>query len=170
LAGEFLSYLQSNASKLNLTAAFQGRKFTTGRVSSAYPQELDTLLEQPEMAQYVQNLKVAVQARAWGEFMKTLNNEGNFTSIGEKFVLQDARMGAVKTLLVTDEHIMKKPFADRIAFLDERDRLIKSGGTVVTFSVRTPSGEQLKAMGGIVAVLKFAVEHEAEPEENAEFD
>ncbi|KAH0803591.1 eRF1 domain 3 family protein [Histomonas meleagridis] len=170
LQSEFLAYLRNNQSKYNLSAAFQQNKFVTGTVSSGHPQELEALLSQPEMQKHVQTLKATVQANAMNQLLKEMNKNMDMIALGQKNVQKCYEETAIKTLLVTDSYIKSLPLEERLSFLQMKENLEKNQTEVVIFSTKHQSGTQLNDLGGIAAVLKFAVAQEQDTEFDDGFD
>jgi protein pelota len=61
---------------------------------------------------------------------------------------------AIETLLVTDEFIRK----NRRAVEDLMNSVENIGGKVVIISTEHDAGKQLKALGGVGALLRFPIE------------
>lgn len=66
-------------------------------------------------------------------------------------------MQAVDTLLLSDHLFQTKDFKKRRVYNDIVDEVKKYGGTAVIFSSLHPSGEKLKNISGIAAILRFEV-------------
>lgn len=158
LQKEFVQYLRDHQSQLNLQSAFSANKFVEGTVPSGYPQELEALLSQPEMQTHVQELKAAKQAKTFESLMVEMNNDTNTVLFGHQRVIDAAKQGAVKTLLVTDNFIHTLELNERLKFLELKDQLEQGQTDVVIFSTRHQSGEQLEELGGVAAILRYAIE------------
>ena len=167
---EFLQYLNDNAQKyLKIQKALQENLFILGTVPTGHIQELDNLLAQPQFQKYVEDLKATKQAKLMHLFLKTLNKDDNTTATGYANVIKCYEMGAISHLLVTDAFVRALPREDKIKFNDIMEELEKQKSVVVVFQKTNPSGEQLHALGGIAAILKFQIQLE-EDHDNDEFD
>ena len=156
LAHEFYQYLSEHQNQFQISSAFQEKKFIEASVSSGYPQELETLLSQPEMQNHVSQLKATTQAKAINDLFKTLNNNTDMVALG-KAVFAAAEQSAIKVLMVTDDYIRSQDLQPRLKFLELKDNLEQTGTEVIVFSTRHQSGLQLKDLGGIAAILRFPI-------------
>ena len=143
--------------------------FILGTVPTGPIQELDNLLAQPQFQKYVEDLKATKQAILMDLFLKTLNQDDNTTATGYANVIKCYEMGAISHLLVPDVFVRALPREDKIKFNDIMEELEKQKSVVVVFQKTNPSGEQLHALGGIAAILKFQIQLE-EDHDNDEFD
>lgn len=66
-------------------------------------------------------------------------------------------MQAVDTLLISDHLFQTKDFKKRRVYNDISDEVKRYGGNTVVFSSLHPSGEKLKNISGIAAILRFEV-------------
>jgi protein pelota len=170
LAREFFRYLSEHKSQLEIPAAFQEDKFIVATSTGPHLDALDQLLLLPEISARIEDLKAVTQARAWDHFQKVMSRDVNMVSIGPRQVTGDLKLGAVKTLLVTDSYIMGLPFQARLQFIQLKDGLMEEGCEVVRFGSTHPTGQQLTMMsGGIVAILKYAIVR-ADADFDAPFD
>ena len=166
LQHEFLTYLNDNQSKYKLQSTFSANKFIESTVSSGYPQELDTLLSQPQMQIYVSELRAANQSKAYEQLMKEMSKSVDFVLFGNQKVLKAAEENAIKTLLITDLFIRSLPLFERRKFYELKERIEKENTEVIIFSTRHNSGDQLSKLGGIAAILRYAIPQE----NNNDFD
>jgi len=157
---EFLQYLRENCVKYNIPSQIIQQKFVEASVSTGHPQELEALLAQPTMQAHVSELRAAQQAKAFEVLMREMNKSIDMVLFGETSVLKAASENAIKSMMVTDKFIRSQPLNNRLSFLELKDRLEQSQVEVVVFSTRHGSGEQLDALGGIAALLKFAIVQE----------
>lgn len=164
LQSEFLSFITSRRTEYGLQNELSRGVFVTGVVPSGHSQELEGLLAQPEMQKHVATLKAAVQANAMQELLKQMNTDMDCVILGENTVKRmDEVRDAIKKLLVTDNYIRGLELKERLEFLEEKERLEKMQVQVIVFSVKHQSGEHLAQLGGIAAILKYAM-----PEAGAE--
>lgn len=76
---------------------------------------------------------------------------------GEKEVFNSIRMQAVKYLLISDHLFRTKDFKKRRIYNEVVEEVKKFGGRTIVFSSLHPSGERLKNISGIAAILRFEV-------------
>ena len=161
-ATEFEKFLSDNAARFKLQNAFSSKKFVVAAVSDAHLPSLESLLAKPEMERHVAHLKSAVQAKIWDTFMRRMTTDVSMVAIGSANVEKCREMGALEHVLVTEKHILSMNLEDRLAFCAKREELEGAHIPVTTFSTKHASGDQLEQLGGIVALLKFAVDTEAD--------
>ena len=90
----------------------------------------------------------------------------DLVSYGEKDVFNCISMKAVDTLLISDHLFRTKDFKKRRIYNDVAEDVKKFGGKTVIFSSLHPSGEKLKNISGIAALLRFEVPSLEEEEED----
>lgn len=78
------------------------------------------------------------------------------------------KIKAVETLLISDHLFRTKDFKKRRMYNDISEDVKRFGGKTVVFSSLHPSGEKLKNISGIAALLRFEVQSIDEEEENEE--
>lgn len=154
LQHEFVQYLSENRAKFNLNAAFQANKFIEGNVPTGHPCELDNLLASPQIARHVENLGVVEQAKVFDSFLRTFNSSPQKVVIGHEQVVKAGNEGALETILVTNDFILRLEFDVRMQFLEFKEQMEKSI-KVIVFSISHQSGEQLNSFGGIVGISRF---------------
>ena len=166
-ATEFMDYLNAHSAELKLQKSLRENKFIVSSVSDAHLQSLEGLLADPVLGQRVQNLRAVDQARAWNDLMRQMGQNDRLTALGQAETQRCLEMGAVRQLLVTDEYILSLERPERLEFCALQDRMESAGTPVVVFSARHESGQRLKELGGIAAILKFEVEKD---DDQGEFD
>jgi peptide chain release factor subunit 1 len=85
------------------------------------------------------------------EFFELLSKASNKVAYGYDDVIKYVQMGAVDTILVSEE--MED---DKVEVIEKEAELM--GSKIEIISVETREGVQLKEMGKIVAILRYAVE------------
>lgn len=81
----------------------------------------------------------------------------NKVSYGEKEVLRCLELKAIETLLISDHLFRTKDFKKRRVYNDLVDAVKRMKGQAVVFSSLHPSGEKLKNITGIAAILRYEV-------------
>jgi len=95
------------------------------------------------------DIEVMKEKRLVQRFLKEVVREGGLASYGEAEIRKDLEMGAVDVLLVSDSFGSGKT-------LDEFVELAGStSARVEIISSETEEGQQLKAFGGVAAILRF---------------
>ncbi|EAY21180.1 eRF1 domain 3 family protein [Trichomonas vaginalis G3] len=162
LQHEFVTYLRNNQVNYKFQNIFATNRIIEATISNGDAGELDEVLLKPEVQSRVSVLKAVTAAKAYDEFMSTMGNNQNMVCLGDADVIRLAKEGAVKTFLVTDIYIRTLDLAPRLEFLNLKTDLENSGTEVVVFSSKHSSGLQLQELGGIAAILKYAVEKQEE--------
>lgn len=94
--------------------------------------------------------EVTKEKKLMQRFFNLLATKPETVSYGEKQVKECIVMGAVNTLLLSEN------LSDEL--LDEFDEMVKKVGTEIeVISVETREGVQLKEMGGVAAILRYPV-------------
>jgi protein pelota len=91
------------------------------------------------------------------KFYEVMQKNENRVTYGEKEVLRCLSLKAIDTLLISDHLFRSKDFKKRKIYNDLVDSVKRMKGIVVIFSSLHPSGEKLKNITGIAAILKYDV-------------
>ena len=95
--------------------------------------------------------EIASEKEIMGKFFDLLAKKPGMVSYGEKEVMHNLKMGAVDTLLLSEELEDKK--------IEEFEKEAKVVGTdVKIISTETREGNQLKEIGKIAAILRYEVQ------------
>jgi len=95
--------------------------------------------------------EIAREKAAVNEFFELLNKNPNHAAYGLIEIERAISMSAIKKLLLSEDfdEVMSEKLADRVE---------ESGGKWILISTESREGEQLRALGGIAAVLRFPIE------------
>jgi protein pelota len=104
------------------------------------------------------------------EFFETLRTDFDKVCYGVKTVCAALDQVAVKNLLISDHLFRSKNIATRKQYVSIAEDAEKNGIKVSIFGSQNPSGQRLKDMTGICAILKFAIPELDEIEEDEEND
>jgi len=88
---------------------------------------------------------------AVNRFLETLNKRPKFATYGEEQTKKAAEMGAIELLLISED--IDENLAEKLS-----EQVENSGGAWLLISRASREGEQLAALGGLGAVLRFPVE------------
>jgi len=91
------------------------------------------------------------------EFMLLLVKNPDKIAFGLKEVLEMARIGAVEKLLVLDELVRSYDIEERKVVEEVLKLVDKYRGEVKIVSSRSPAGEKLRGLNGIIAILRYSV-------------
>jgi len=122
---------------------------TGGRVG------LKEVLSQKLPEKIANEQRVAYETRLVDEVFKRLGQETGTVTYGLENVKKALEMGAIDTLLISDNQISIEDLEKR-AMIDKLvDENLKMKGNTVIMSIHHESGEQLAQLGGIVALLRY---------------
>ncbi|MDP1694860.1 MAG: hypothetical protein Q8L34_04950 [Candidatus Woesearchaeota archaeon] len=101
-------------------------------------------------ADILQKEGIIAEKKVMERFFTLLAKEPNKATYGEKEVRRVLELGAVELVLISEDYDDKK--------MQEIETLAQSTGTALQLiSVDTQEGQQLRDLGGIAAILRFAV-------------
>jgi len=89
------------------------------------------------------------------QFYETLKRDADRAIYGIKHVLHAQAENAIQNLLVLDELFRACNIADRKKYVSLVESVRENGGDVRMFSSLHVSGDQLKQLGGVAAILRF---------------
>jgi protein pelota len=148
--GNFLEYLKNRDPKLAAKTSLV-HSSTGGRVG------LKEVLSQKLPEKIAKEQRVAYEMRLLEEVFKRIGKETGNVTYGLENVKKALMMGAVETLLISDDQLSIEDLEKR----NEIDNLVDTNsemrGETVLMSVYHDSGEQLSKLGGIAALLRFAI-------------
>lgn len=91
------------------------------------------------------------------EFMKLLIKDSGKVAYGLEEAIKAANMGAVEKLLILDELVRSYNIDERRQVEELLAIVDKYKGEVRIVSSESPAGEKLKALGGVIAILRFRI-------------
>lgn len=100
---------------------------------------------------------IASETRLLDEFFKRIGQSTGNVAYGVKNVKQALEMGAVETLMISDDMLKIDDIAKRESidsFVEQNSRL---RGKTVIMSTMHDTGEQLSKLGGIAALLRYPI-------------
>lgn len=89
------------------------------------------------------------------EFMRLLVKDEGRVAYGLEEVFEAAKTGAVEKLLILDELVRSYSVEERRVVEELLTEVDKRRGEVRIVSSESPAGERLRALGGIIAILRF---------------
>ncbi|MEM4714403.1 MAG: peptide chain release factor aRF-1 [Candidatus Nanoarchaeia archaeon] len=95
--------------------------------------------------------EIAIETQAMQKFLQLLAKKPAFVSYGEEKVLTALKQNAVETLLLSESLPDEKFFM----YVDAAE---KSGAEIVAISKESKEGQQLEGLGGVAAILRFAIQ------------
>uniref|UniRef100_A0A0G4HVR9 Protein pelota homolog n=1 Tax=Chromera velia CCMP2878 TaxID=1169474 RepID=A0A0G4HVR9_9ALVE len=129
--------------------------FVVAKASSAHRPALNELLSDPTVSSRIANTKASNQIRALERFYSTLANAPDKACYGPKHVRFAVERGAVEILMLADGLFRSAKTRERRNYVDLAETCKNTGAEVLIFSDMHVSGEQLKQLSGIAALLKY---------------
>ncbi len=127
--------------------------------SSASESAIQEVLKNEDIIDLVKEQRIVVEARLMEEFIRRIGKEEGTAVYGLKEIQEAIGVGAVETLLVSDQ--LLRTFEEKKR--KELETLLrdteKSGGEVWVVSSLHPAGEQLIDFGGMVGLLRFRLDY-----------
>jgi len=151
-----------------LTAA--GNKFLTVKVSNAmaHTTAIKEAMDNPMVLKEMAVTRGQEGARVWELFQRLITTEPDRCVYTPQYVCEALHHEAISQLLVSDDVFRSTLISHRRFFNALCEKARQMGIEVFTLTTQHASGEQLSQMGGIAAILKFAVPEldEIEPNQN----
>ncbi|MHA1332711.1 MAG: mRNA surveillance protein pelota [Candidatus Odinarchaeia archaeon] len=146
----FLKYLKNKnrdlASKVVLDTA------SSGDVSG-----IEEVIKRGAAVKAAKELRVFKETELVEEVLKRLGKGSEDVVYGLKDVEKAVNYGAVDTLLVTDELFRELSFKSKNNVNNLLKNVESTGGKLFIISTQHQAGEQLNALGGIAALLRFKI-------------
>lgn len=166
----FWAYATEEAARSSLRPLLENRpKVLLLHCSSGYKHALTELLADPAVTARLADTAAVAEARALDDFFAMLSADPARAVYGPRAVMGAAELGAVDSLLVTDELFRSAVVATRRRYVALVEEVKAVGGRVHVFSTLHPTGERLRDMTGLAAVLRYPLpdaEEEGEEEES----
>lgn len=153
---QFKEYLDAEAVRRSVRPLIENKSsIVLAQVSSAYKHSLKEVLAQPAIAAKIKDTKAAREVAALAEFYAMLGADPARAFYGPGHVLAAAELGAIQTLLISDNLFRAATVAKRAKYSALVEGVRGAGGEALVFSSMHVSGEQLNLLSGIAALLRF---------------
>ena len=140
-------------------------KFVVLHGSSGHFQSLQELLVDPSVQDKLKETKCLDQVREMQRFYDILGIDSGKAWYGYEHVKRALDFGAIETLLVSDELFRSPDVKVRNRYIKLTEDVEKVGGKVFIISTMHVTGEQLRDLTGVAAILMFPLD---EPESDEE--
>ena len=135
------------------------KKIILANSSSVNERALDEVLQSPELAKTLKDSRAREEQILVEELLNEINKK-NLASYGWQEVQKSVKVGAVKSLLLTDEFIKAKKIKEDYLELESLMKKVDSmQGKIHILSSKLESGKKLNGLGGIAALLRFKMEY-----------
>ncbi|VDK88283.1 unnamed protein product [Litomosoides sigmodontis] len=162
---QFLNYLMEYANKHGNKLILESRsKFLLVHASSGFKHALKEVLSNPSVAAALSDTKAHAEIRALNRFYELMATDPARAFYGYKHVLMANEQLAIDTLLLSDSLFRSNNIQLRKKYVKLAESAKELSSTVLIFSSMHVSGEQLSALGGVAAILRFPL-HELEDED-----
>jgi len=152
-------------------------KFIKGHCANGSKQSIKEVLSSAEMIKKMGDTKASEQTNLLNRFFKLLNHDESRAIYGRRYVEVANESQAVDILMITDELFRSSDLKKRNLFVKLVEDCQENGADVQIFSSLHVSGEQLKQITGIAAILRFPMpelleltDSEEDEEEEDEFE
>lgn len=130
-------------------------KFLPIHCSSGFKHSIKEMFEDPNLAGRLTDTKALGEVNAIEAFYKMLKTEPARAFYGVKHVEAAIESDAVDTLLICDSLFRSQELMERKRYVKIVDAVRENSGVVKIFSSLHVSGEQLRQLTGIAAILRF---------------
>mmetsp|Transcript_43661 Transcript_43661/g.102822 ORF Transcript_43661/g.102822 Transcript_43661/m.102822 type:complete len:413 (-) Transcript_43661:473-1711(-) len=164
----FMDYIYAQAHKQDLKALLEQRdKFLLCHCSSGHMNALAEVMQDPKVAMRLADTKAHAEQKSLADFYKMLDRDSSRTAYGEKHINKAMDIGAIETLLLSDNLFRSEDPQTRKKYVSLVETVKDAGGVVRIFSTMHISGQQLERLSGLAAILRFPMD-ELEDEEEEE--
>ncbi len=145
----FVTFMFAEAQKRELRPLIEARsKVLTAHASSGYKHALGEALASPAVAARVKDTRAAAEVAALDAFYTMMGSDSSRAFYGPGHVRAAAELGAVQTLLLSDELFRTAAPGARAAWVALVDSVRAGGGEAHVFSAAHVSGQQLSQARG----------------------
>ena len=156
---QFYDYMLEQAQKRDLSSITENKsRFVKAKASSGHKHSLKEVLLDTSILEQLKDVKAADEVAALQKFYETFNTDASRAVYGLKHVTEANEAAAIDMLLITNELFKVQDVAMRKVYVGLIENVKAKGGNVYMFSTLHPSGEQLKGLTGIAAVLRFPLD------------
>lgn len=158
---DFLSFLKENCAKLGYDTLNSNLKnFVVCDSTSSDQRAIGEVLSNQAFAAKIGDQHYLQHNRAIETLRKRLENNVDTVAIGIEDVIRAVELGAVETVLITEDKIRSGLTEERKRVLNLLEEASKQGGKVLYLSDEHFSSEFLRNLTGIVALLRQSIEIE----------
>ncbi|RZC55063.1 hypothetical protein C5167_013914 [Papaver somniferum] len=153
---QFHKYLLLEAERRQLRPIIENKlRILLAHTTSGYKHSLKEVLDDPNVMNLIKDTKAAQEVQSLNDFYNMLSTDADRACYGPKHVEFAHEQMAIETLLITDELFRNIDAQTRKKYVDLVDSVKDSAGNVHIFSSMHVSGERLKQITGIAAILRF---------------
>lgn len=155
---QLFDFIMKNAQKDNNRLILDNKKkFVLLHSSSGHKAALIEALQDPSVQSTLSSTKFMKQSKMLDAFFSTLSKDPCRAYYGYKHVEAASELGAISSLLVADELFRSSDVMVRRKYVNIVETVKRMGGDVYIYSTNHHSGEQLRNLTGIAAILTYSI-------------
>ncbi|MHC1591104.1 MAG: mRNA surveillance protein pelota [Candidatus Helarchaeales archaeon] len=125
--------------------------------SSGTKSAIFEMIKRGKISREIENFRIMEEEKLMEEVLKRIGMGKGEVAYGLSEVERAISYGAIETLLLTDTRFREGTEEERRKIEDMIIKTEQAGGKPVFISIHHPAGEQLEKLGGIAALLRFAI-------------
>jgi protein pelota len=149
--GDFAKFLENEATDV-CKSVVDVKSVNNGGVAGIYE-----ALRSGVLLKTMKQMRIVEEAEIIEEILKRLGKGESNVTYGMEEVENAARLGAVEKLVLADTMLREALDERRLLFEDLMKRVERKGGNIIIVSTEHEAGAKLIALGGIAALLRFAL-------------
>jgi protein pelota len=149
--GDFAKFLENEATDV-YKSVVDVKSVNNGGVAGIYE-----ALRSGVLLKTIKQMRIAEEAEIVEEILKRLGKSEPNVAYGMEEVENATQMGAVEKLVLADTTLREASDEKRLLVEDLMKNVEHKGGNIVIVSTENESGAKLIALGGIAALLRFAL-------------
>lgn len=153
---QFADYMNLEAQRRDIKVLLENKqKFVYTHCSGGHKGALREILSDPAMVEKLKDTKASSEVKALNDFFEMMKTDPDRAFYGLIDIQKANERMAVQNLLLTDELFRSSDIRQRQKYIGLVESVKANGGEVKIFSAAHVSGEQLKQLGGVAAILRF---------------
>jgi protein pelota len=149
--------IETDAKFKNMALTFQ-HKFVAITTSSTFKSAINEIMKDQKGRALLEDTKAVKEMEKLEAFFTTMQKNPNCAVYGDKEVAFASESGAIKLLLISDGLVRAKNFSKRKKYAKLVEEIEASGAEVYVLNENHASGQKLKEITGIAAILKFPID------------
>ncbi|KNC87252.1 protein pelota [Sphaeroforma arctica JP610] len=155
-----LNYIKEQTVKRELKVLSENKqKFMLAHSASGHKHALQEAMQDPAVVLKLRDTKAQAEVTILNQFYKCLNDQPDRAFYGFSHVHAANEEQAVATLMILDSLFRSQNVEERKKYVQLVDAVKDNGGEVLVFSSMHGTGEQLKLLTGVAAILRFPCPH-----------
>lgn len=135
------------------------KKIVLATCSSVSQNAINEVLKRPEVKQVLSQQRESKELKLIEQLLEEISRQEK-AAYGFKETRQAAEAGAIQTLLVTDNLILKMREQGNFEALDSMMKLVDSTkGEIHIINSKNEAGKRLEGLGGIAAILRYKLNY-----------